>query len=244
MKKILFSFAAICIIAISQSFMTSGDCSGYFFGKLGAKFEIKNFDAKNKLLTWYDESIDSVVSLGNAVRIVTNCKVYVTRGKCLSDNNYATKCENGIFYFNMSTYQMAYQNPMQSTMKVKSICEGGDIEFPSTITPGQTLKDSKMVITTIVTGSPNPMINGNSKCTDEIYNRKAISDTTITTSAGTFNCIKISMDSKTDGGVLGGTTIMHFVECYAKNVGMVRTDTYNAKGKLIAYSLLSSITGN
>ena len=81
----------------------------------------------------------------------------------------------------------------------------------------------KEVINFAVKGNPNP-------------DRKVEKREDITTSAGTFNCIVISQTISTKMMVRIKASSK---ECYAENVGMVRSESYNKKGKLLGYSELT-----
>jgi hypothetical protein len=60
----------------------------------------------------------------------------------------------------------------------------------------------------------------------------------VTTPAGTFNCVKISYDIETKTFM---TMRASGIEWYAKDVGVVRSESYNGKGKLTGYSVLNDI---
>lgn len=72
-----------------------------------------------------------------------------------------------------------------------------------------------------------------------LINRKVDAMENITTSAGNFNCFKISTDKITYGGINKNKT--KIFEWYAINVGLVRMEVYNSKGKLISYKVLESL---
>ena len=61
----------------------------------------------------------------------------------------------------------------------------------------------------------------------------------LTTSAGTFDCIKITQKETTKMIVKIQATSK---EWYAENIGMVRSESYNKKGKLTGYSVLTKIS--
>ncbi len=70
-----------------------------------------------------------------------------------------------------------------------------------------------------------------------IENRKVEAKETITTPAGTFECYKIS--SEISSKVAFVNQKFKSVDWFAKGVGMVRTETYDKKGKLESYALLT-----
>jgi hypothetical protein len=74
----------------------------------------------------------------------------------------------------------------------------------------------------------------------EITDRKVLGKETMQTSAGSFPCLILSQRVK--------SKIMMFnveatsKEWYAEGVGMVRSESYDKKGKLTSYSVLTALT--
>ncbi len=73
----------------------------------------------------------------------------------------------------------------------------------------------------------------------DIKNRKVDKFEKITTTAGTFDCVKISYDIEMK---MLFTIKASAIQWFAKNVGVVRQENYNKKGKLDSYSLITKIT--
>ena len=71
-----------------------------------------------------------------------------------------------------------------------------------------------------------------------ISNRKVEAQEDITTPAGTFKCFKITYD--VDSKVIFKTQGKG-VEWISQQVGTVRTESHDSKGKMLSYSLLSEI---
>ena len=74
--------------------------------------------------------------------------------------------------------------------------------------------------------------------TTTVHNRKVEAVERVTTEAGTFECFKVSYDVMTDAMIDIRTK---GIEWIAKDVGAVRTETYNKNGKLTGYSELIKI---
>jgi hypothetical protein len=112
--------------------------------------------------------------------------------------------------------------------------EGENLELPSRLAEGQSLKSGWITLTAV--GSPLPLIlNVN------ITDRKVEGKETITTPAGTFTCWKIS--SKSSLQVKMGINMnlnFSIVEWMAEKVGLVKSEMYDKKGALSSYSLLVS----
>jgi hypothetical protein len=71
--------------------------------------------------------------------------------------------------------------------------------------------------------------------TTKVYNRKVEAIEKVTTEAGTFECYKISYDVFVDGMIDFNSK---GIEWIARDVGAVRSETYNKNGKLTGYTEL------
>jgi len=71
-----------------------------------------------------------------------------------------------------------------------------------------------------------------------ITNRKVEAVENVTTPAGTFECYKISYDIDTK---MMFTVKVKGVEWYAKNVGLVKSESYSTDGKLMGSNLLVGV---
>ncbi|HAH58211.1 MAG TPA: hypothetical protein DCL86_08700, partial [Bacteroidales bacterium] len=107
--------------------------------------------------------------------------------------------------------------------------DASDLAFPSRMEVGQTLPDGSVSMK--VSGGM-AMLN----MTVNIINRKVEAFESITVPAGTFDCYKITYDTDVKSIVKVTTTTAEWI---AKNVGMVRSETYDKKGKLTGYTVLS-----
>ncbi|MBL4560545.1 MAG: hypothetical protein JKX79_06125 [Labilibaculum sp.] len=75
--------------------------------------------------------------------------------------------------------------------------------------------------------------------TTNIVNRKVEAHENITTPAGTFKCCKISEDVKSKMGFVN--VQLHNVTWIVKDIGTIRRESYNKKGKLSSTSELIKI---
>ncbi|HTA83071.1 MAG TPA: hypothetical protein VK783_09060 [Bacteroidia bacterium] len=254
MRKILVPLAIIVIACFNQSFVAGdGSCATFFPAKQGAQVELKNYDNKDKLTGRCVVLITDVATSGSNLTINIKNTTFDSKDKQLGETKYSAKCENGIFYQDMASTITAGQ--AFGDRKVTTKVTGDLLEFPSDIKPGMDLKGGVMTVTTSMENMPTagPIVS-----TITFKNRKAVSDTTVTTSAGTFNCIKMVYDEnvKTKMTLLSSpnnksmmssnesSSNLHVITCYAKNAGAVRTETFDEKGKSMGYCVLSSISGN
>jgi hypothetical protein len=107
-----------------------------------------------------------------------------------------------------------------------------DLDFPGDLSVGQTLKDGSITIKISSQGMAMMTM------VVKIYDRKVEAIEDITTPAGTFSCYKMTstIESKTMFTIIAKTT-----DWMAKNVGSVRSETYDKDGKLTGYMVLTSM---
>jgi hypothetical protein len=79
--------------------------------------------------------------------------------------------------------------------------------------------------------------------TMKLTNRTIAAQESVTVPAGTYTCFKmtydITMEMKTMGFPM--TMKMKSIDFYSENVGSVRSEQYDAKGKMLGYNVLSKI---
>jgi hypothetical protein len=109
--------------------------------------------------------------------------------------------------------------------------ESDNLEMPSSIKVGDRLNDGSLMITVSSSGMKLMTM------TTDISNRKVEAEEKVTTDAGTFDCYKISYDLTTK---MMMTMNLSAIEWYAKDVGMVKSESYS-KGNLSGTTVLTAI---
>jgi len=118
---------------------------------------------------------------------------------------------------------------------------GGILEYPPGMKAGDTLKSGYIVLSNSNNNGPggpggppgpppppNPFSSGGGTLTMWIYNRQVIGQESVTTTAGTWNCIKITYKSKVNykSGPFPAPNInIDVTEWYAPGVGIIKTQT-------------------
>ena len=97
---------------------------------------------------------------------------------------------------------------------------------------GQTLKDANLKITLNMSGIKMNM-------TLDMLNRTVDAKESVTTASGTFDCFQLSYNTEMKMGMKMKFKIKEWI---AEGVGVVKSETYNKKGKSMGYSELTSIT--
>ena len=75
----------------------------------------------------------------------------------------------------------------------------------------------------------------------KIHNRKVTAEEQVTTEAGTFDCYKITYDQTVTMKIMGMERKNNFqgAEWFSKDAGMIKSESYNDKGKLTGSMVLT-----
>ncbi|HEX2934256.1 MAG TPA: hypothetical protein VHO72_02790 [Bacteroidales bacterium] len=224
MRKHLVVLAVLLSGALA---LQAQDCTFYFPVKKGTITEVKSYNGKDKLTG----SSKSKVLEQSADKIKFSSEVFDEKGKSLSTGEYEVQCKNGEYVIDMNSFLKGVDKNAYKDMDVK--IEASEMTIPAKLTVGQKLNDGQ--INMKISNQIMTIMN----MTVKILNRQVVSFEDITTPAGTFKCAKITYDVETK---LMGTTRTKVTEWLSEKVGMVRSETYDQKGKLAGYSVLASIS--
>jgi len=222
MKK-YFLIAAVLFFTID----VNAQCNQYFKVQQGTNWTLSNYDAKGKLqgktiqkVTEYSESSNGFVATFEVTSVDK-------KGEQTMIGSSKMTCENGVIFFDMN--DMFPEEQMKSMKDMEMKLEGTNLELPDNLKVGQQLKDASVVMKVM-----GPMTMS---FTIDIVDRNVIGKETLDTPAGSFDCFKVSQTVKMK---MMMKMEMSSVEYYSKDVGMVKSETYDKKGKLKAYSLLTT----
>ncbi|QQS27944.1 MAG: hypothetical protein IPM47_13800 [Sphingobacteriales bacterium] len=225
-KTIFYMFLLLGFYSIKS---LAQECEPYFPMNVGTKIEMTNYDAKGKNEGKNVIEILEQTPIEGGISAKVKSIIYDKKDKETYNTTYDIKCVDGIFYMDFKNFIPAESNEMFKGMEAN--IETDWLEFPTTLTVGQTLPDGEMTV--------NMNSNGLAlfSMTINVSNRQVLAQESITTPAGTFECFKISQETTL-------RTIMNItsksISWYAKNVGSVRNENYDRKGKLLGYSEITS----
>lgn len=225
LKMKLFKTAFLLLAAIS--IVEAQNCTAYIPHEKGAKLEFGSYDKKGNLEGIVKQEITDVKQSSNSTVFSIQQVMTDEKGEEPVEVNMEFECRGDVFIVDMNSFISGEQAQSFEDMNLEINVE--DLEIPNKLEPGQNLKDGKLTMS----------MSGDSPMAMNIFsvsvkNRKVEAKETITTPAGTFECVKLSQDivSKT-----GFAITMNSVEWYAEGVGAVKTETWR-KGKLIGYTEL------
>ena len=227
MAKSIFFFLAIIAIGFTSK---SQNCKQFFPTEVGKKIEVTEYDKKSKEISKTVREVTDYQTTDTKATVSFKDVYYnLPADTVVSTREYTIKCENGIFYADPMVYTKNESTAQYEGFETK--VETENVTIPANVKPGDVLPDGKVVATIITPGMPITI-------TVNLTNRKVESNETITTPAGTFDCLKITYDVSLK---MLFTFRGKATQWYTDGVGLVKTENYNKKGKLIGFSQVTKV---
>ncbi len=228
MRKLTFIF--LLLLGVGSLF-SQADCQPYLPQVKGSIWEVTNYNKKGKVTGRNTYELIDKVESGDEIIFTVSSKAYDKKDKIIFDNTFEAKCIGGKFELNMA-YKLE-GSMMESYKNMEFTMDASEFEIPPIDAAiGTELPDGSLVV----------QMDGSSpiklKMTIEVTDRKVEAKETITTPAGTFDCLLLAQDISTKMMMSMNNKSK---EWYAENIGMVRSETYNKRGKLMGYSELTKI---
>ncbi|WP_258103609.1 hypothetical protein [Marinoscillum sp. MHG1-6] len=211
--------------------------NAYFPFEEGVSYEMTSYTKNDKEDGKVRSTIKDGAIDGNSITISN--QTYDKKGELLSEGDFVVICDNGTIKIDMEQYMPDELLEQYENMDVT--IEGDFVEIPNDLSAGQMLPDGSGVITIkMAQGAMNMNMTMNMKFTD----RKVEKKETITTSAGSFEAYKVTETTITSMKMMGMNqeTTNTSSKWYTKGVGIVKTETYDKKGELMYYSLLTDFS--
>jgi len=222
--------SAILFCGLFTASLIAQDCPSYFPEQENTQLEYKQYDKKGGLTGSSIQKITGIQKTASSTIVDISSESFDAKGKSLGSLQLKTRCENGIYYIDMQNYL----NPgtTESYEDMEMSVEGGNLEMPWNMKAGDVLKNGDLKMSFSSAGMT--VMN----MTVTISNRRVDAIENVTTPAGTFECYKISYDI--------GTKMMFNIktkgsEWYAKNVGLVKSESYSTDGKPMGSTVLAGI---
>jgi hypothetical protein len=203
------------------------NCSSYYPLKEGTTFQLTMYDDKDKTTGIIDYTVQEATD--DSAKM--SYEMHDEKGKLITASEYSMQCNGDGISIDFNSLMSPGLMEQYKDMEVD--ITGTDLMLPNNLSPGQTLPDANMLMNV-------RMAPINMKMTVDITNRKVDGMESVTTPAGTFDCVVISWDHESKMGIKFTGTAKQWL---AEGVGMVKQENYNKKGKLIGGSLLTSFKG-
>ncbi len=220
MKKTINLLIALLLVSTAAF---SQDCTVYIPSNIGTELHYEMKNAKGKIEGVYTQKMISVKETGGGTTFEL-LQTYMDpkdSNKIITQDTISFRCKDNVFYIDMEKYLNQKQMEGFKDMEVKITTD--DLIYPPKLYPGLELNDGSISLE-VAAG----MMNMN--MTTHIVNRKVEALEDVTTTAGTFKCYKISEDVKSKISFVN--VQLHNVAWIVKDIGTIRSESYDKKGKL------------
>jgi hypothetical protein len=223
MKNMLF---ALALMASIPMMLAQEVCSVYYPLQEGTKFQITTYDKGDKA----SAVVDYYVKEAGADWAMLAFKVSDKKGEMIAESEYEIRCQDDGIAVDFKSLGAPGIMEQYEDMEVE--VSGTNLIIPNELLEGRELPDSNMLMT--INMSPIKM-----KLTVDITNRRVSGKETVTTPAGTFDCVVLSYDFATKMGIKVSGTAKQWL---AEGIGMVKQEDYNKKGKRTSWSELTAFS--
>jgi hypothetical protein len=232
MKRIV-SLLAPAILFVLMAFSVSGDeCNTWYPMKVGETRTYTQYDAKDKVTGSSTQKVIAARSLEGGLSVTMGVETKSKDADTAISGQFTVTCQNG--QYSVSMDNMLDPKLLAAYEGMEVVIDADQMELPTNITVGQKLKDASITAKVLSNGMSMFSITIN------VTNRTIAAMEDVTTSAGTFSCYRLNYDVESKVAFI--KTKATGSEWYAKKTGLVKTATYDKKGKLEAYTLLTAIS--
>lgn len=204
----------------------SQDCSNYYFLQNNKTIEMTITNNKGKESGKMTYFVSDSKKNGSSITATINSEFVDANGKSISKATNNVKCENGVMQMDMKTFIP----PVQMEQMKTGAATATDVylEYPANMNVGDQLKDGQFNMDYESTSGLKSSIEIG------ITERKVEGKETITTSAGTWECYRISAKNRIVSKIEGiGIPIrMDVIEWFAPGVGIVKTESKTGKTEI------------
>ena len=235
MKNYLLPILFLSLLSFAE---IKAQCDNAFYRfKEGAEYEMTSYDKKDRPQGRTTYTISNISENNGAYEATFKSKIFDKKDKLLGEGEFVIICEGDKVKIDMQRLlnSMEQLNAYED-MEVEA--QGDFLEMPSNLEVGQNLPEGHTTLT-IKMGEANATM---STMDIDVKNRKVDAQEEITTPAGTFACYKISYNTDVNMKVMGFGNKSSYgsAEWVTENLGTIRTESYDKKGNLESYTLLTA----
>jgi hypothetical protein len=204
------------------------DCAGYYFLQNNKTIEMTIYGKKGDVSGKQVYTVSDVNKSGGETTAHVNSEMFNEKGKSLAKSASSIKCNGGVMMLDMKMSMPPQQGGSSPTASTDVKMDKFYIEYPANMNVGESLKDAKMDM---------EMDNGNGlkqSVNMEVTNRKVEAKEKVTTTAGSWDCFKISFKSKMKIKTMGiGIPVnIDAVEWFAPGFGIVKTESKHGRTEI------------
>ncbi len=205
------------------------NCMGMYPLEEGATSEMTTYNKKGKVSMIAEHKVSSVDQTAAGTEYSIETRILDEKGELQTEGTSSAVCKDGKFIMNIEN--ILDEETRTNLKDMQFEFEGEEVVIPLNIQPGMTLPDASM---TMQTSGPVSI-----KATLNITNRKVEKKETITVPAGTYECFLITSDQQMKMMTNTENTLKQWI---SPEVGLVKLEVYNKKGKLTSSQELTKYT--
>lgn len=228
------SITTLITILICSTLAFGQKCDDYLLLKEGSFVEYTNFDKKGNAITVGNHKAEMVEKVGDKFTSKINLELKNLDKGDTFNMEYDVSCEGGVLSIDMSRFFDSSQLMQYEGADFNIDIEGDMLYFPRELVEGEELNDGHITIKVNKDGFTFVTMTMN------VLNRKVLGKETITTKAGTFDCIKVSFDYESKFGFIKVRGSAE--EWYHDNRVLIKSRSLNKKRKEIASTELTKIS--
>ncbi len=228
------------ILFIVFMFLAHGvlsQCNAYFNFSEGAEYEMTHYNKKGKKT---GKTLTRIIALdefdGEIVATVQGI-AYDKKDEEITQLQYEYRCDDGTLKLDLST--MIPRESFENNPEVQFEMSGDFLEIPSDLKVGEKLPDGS-INGKMVLSESGPMATMDMSV--KVKNRRVDSEQEISTPLGSFPCYKITYDLASSMKMMGMNIANESsgIDYISEGIGVIKSESYDKKGKLSAYSLLTA----
>jgi hypothetical protein len=215
MKKNILTATVFILLACSVS---AQECTNYYFLQNNKTNEMTLYNRKGDPNGKQVYSVNDVKTTGGSTTSNFQSEMFDKKGKSMAKGTGKVECKGGVMFVDMKMKLPQQQQEQFGEADAKM--DNMYIEYPSSMNPGDQLKDANMNLEIENNGMKQSVVM-------VINNRKVEAKESVTTTAGTWDCFKISYKTRITIKTMGIGVPVNFevTEWYAPGFGIVKTDS-------------------
>jgi hypothetical protein len=194
------------------------DCNTYYFLQKNKTVEMTIYNKKGDANGKQVYTVSDVTNSGDNTTATVNSEMFDKKGKSIAKGHSQIACQGGIMMIDMTMQLPQQQQEQFSKADVKA--DKIFIEYPNNMKPGDKLKDATLSMDIDNSGMKQ---NINMVTSD----RTVAGKESVTTTAGTWDCFKITYKSKITVKTMGIGMPFNIegTEWFAPGFGIVKTES-------------------
>jgi len=229
--KHIGSILMVVILLAAGTQVRAQDCKDYFPQKEGTILTYVSYDKKDKATGSSEMSFRDKKQTENGMSVLFVSRFSDEKEEVLYESEVKVECKDGVLYFDASKFLDPATMSAYETMEVE--VSGDNLALPLNGTVGTQMEDGG--VTAVIRSGGIKIVT----LSVDISNRTIAAREKVESPAGSFDCIKYTYDALTQIGFV--KVRMSSIEWYSPELGTIRSESYNKKGKLTGYTLLESI---